>query len=137
MDVPDTRYARRAGLHIGYQVWGDGDIDILDVGSGTYISIDDAGEQPQWRRYSERLAACGRLIRFDPSGIGLSDSPADLAELTLEAWVDDALAVLDAVGSTRAVVLGASSSCLPALLLAAERPVISRTKDTASGSPTS
>jgi class 3 adenylate cyclase len=122
MDTPETHYARRGSLHIGYQVWGKGDIDILDVGSGTYISIDDAWEQPQWQRYSERLAACGRLIRFDPTGIGLSDSPADLAELTHEGWVDDALAVMDAVGSVRTVVLGASSSSLLAILLAAAHP---------------
>lgn len=122
METPETHYARRGGLHIGYQVWGDGEVDILDVGCGTFISIDEAGEQPQWRRYTERLAACGRVIRFDPSGVGLSDTPADLAELTFDAWVDDALAVMDAVGSTRAVVLAASGSSLPAFIFAAEHP---------------
>jgi class 3 adenylate cyclase/pimeloyl-ACP methyl ester carboxylesterase len=122
MDAPETNYARRDGLHIGYQVLGNGDTDILDVGCGTYISIDEAGDQPQWHRYNERLAECGRVIRFDPSGIGLSDTPADLAALTLESWVEDALAVLDACQSTRAVVLAASSSSLLGLLLAAEHP---------------
>jgi class 3 adenylate cyclase/pimeloyl-ACP methyl ester carboxylesterase len=122
METPETHYARRGDLHIGFQVWGDGGVDILDAGCGTYISIDEAGEQSPWRRYIERLAACGRVIRFDPSGIGLSDTPADLDELTLHAWVDDALAVMDAVDSTRAVLLAASSSCLLALLLAEEHP---------------
>ena len=122
METPETRYAQREGLHLGYQVWGEGDTDILEFGSGTFISIDEAGEQPGWRRYTERLAACGRLIRFDPSGIGLSDSPADLDDLTFDAWVGDALAVMDAVGSTQAVVLGAAGSALPALLFAAEHP---------------
>jgi pimeloyl-ACP methyl ester carboxylesterase len=121
METPGTHYARRAGLHIGYQVWGDGEVDILDVGCGTFISIDEAGEQPRWRRYTERLAACGRVIRFDPSGIGLSDTPTDLDELTFDAWVDDALAVMEAVGSTRAVVLAASGSSLPAFIFAAAR----------------
>lgn len=122
MDTPETHYARRDGLHIGYQVFDDGDVDILDVGSGTYISIDESGDEPHWRRYIERLAACGRVIRFDPTGIGLSDTPVDLEELTFEAWVDDALAVLDAVDSTRAVVLGTASSAMLAIMVAALHP---------------
>jgi class 3 adenylate cyclase/pimeloyl-ACP methyl ester carboxylesterase len=122
METPETHYARRAGLHIGYQVWGEGALDILDLGCGTYISVDEAGEQPQWRRYTERLAECGRVIRFDPSGIGLSDTPARLEELTLEAWVEDALAVMDACDSRRAVVVAASSSVLTGLCFAAGHP---------------
>ena len=125
METPETHYARRGDAHIGYQVWDDGavgEVDVLDFGSGTYISIDEAGEQPQWRRYIERLADCGRVIRFDPSGIGLSDTPTDLGELSFETWVDDAAAVMDAVGSDRAVVLGASSSSVSAMLFAARHP---------------
>jgi class 3 adenylate cyclase len=122
MEIPETRYARRGGLHIGYQVWGEGPLDILDLGSGTFISIDETGDQPRWLRYTERLAACGRVIRFDPSGIGLSDTPADLRELTFDAWVEDAVAVMDAVGSTRAVVLATSGSSFPAFTFATTHP---------------
>ena len=122
MEPPETHYARRGELHIGYQVWGEGATDILDLGFGTYISIDETGGQSQWRRYTERLAACGRIIRFDPSGIGLSDTPSDLAGLTFGSWVDDALAVMDAAGATRVVVLAASGCSFPAFLLAAEHP---------------
>jgi class 3 adenylate cyclase len=122
MEPPETRYARREDLHIGYQVWGDGAPDILDFGFGTYISIDEAAEQSQWRRYTERLAACGRVIRFDPSGIGLSDTPSSLDGLSYQSWVADALAVMDTAGVTRAVVLAASGWSLPAFLLAAEHP---------------
>ncbi len=122
MEPPETHYAHRGELHIGYQVWGDGATDILDFGFGTYISIDETGEQSQWRRYTERLAACGRVIRFDPSGIGLSDTPPSLDGLTFRSWVDDALAVMDAAGASRAVVLAASGWSLPAFLFAAEHP---------------
>jgi pimeloyl-ACP methyl ester carboxylesterase len=122
METPGTHHAQRGGLHIGYQVWGDGEVDILDVGCGTFISIDEAGEQPHWRRYTERLAACGGVIRFDLSGIGLSNTRRDLDELTFDAWVDDALAVMEAVGSTRAVVPAASGSSLPAFMCVAEHP---------------
>jgi class 3 adenylate cyclase/pimeloyl-ACP methyl ester carboxylesterase len=122
METPETHYARRDGLHIGFQVWGEGEVDILDVGSGTYISIDEGGDEPHWRRYTERLASCGRVVRFDPTGIGLSDTPADLGDLTFESWVDDALTVLDAVDSTRAVMLGASASGMLAIMIAALHP---------------
>jgi|HubBroStandDraft_6_1064221.scaffolds.fasta_scaffold65925_3 class 3 adenylate cyclase/pimeloyl-ACP methyl ester carboxylesterase len=122
MEVPETRYARRGQLHIGYQVWGEGDKDILDFGFGLYISIDETNEQPQWRRYTERLAACGRVIRFDPSGVGLTDTPSDVGQLTYRTWVDDAVAVMDAAGATRAAVLAASGWTLPAFLFAAEHP---------------
>ncbi len=122
MEQPETRYARRGDLHVGYQVWGEGDKYILDFGFGTYISIDETAEQPQWRRYTERLASCGRLIRFDPSGVGLTDTPPDISEITYRTWVEDALAVMDAVGATRVVVLGASGWSLPAFLFAAEYP---------------
>ncbi len=122
METPETRYARRGDLHIGYQVWGQGDLDILELGTGTFISVDEAADEPRWRRYTERLAGFARLIRFDPAGIGLSDAPTDLAELTFETWVEDALAVMDAVGSTRAALLASSGSALAALLLAAHHP---------------
>jgi class 3 adenylate cyclase/pimeloyl-ACP methyl ester carboxylesterase len=122
VDPPETRYARRGELHIGYQVWGDGNPDILDFGFGTYISIDETAEQAQWLRYTERLAACGRLLRFDPSGIGLSDTPSSLDLLTYGSWVDDALAVMDATDTSRVVVLAASGWSLPAFRFAAEYP---------------
>lgn len=65
MDTPESHYAKRDGFHIGYQVWGDGAPDILDLGCGAYISIDEAGEHSGWHRYVERIAECGRVIRFD------------------------------------------------------------------------
>lgn len=122
MEIPETRYARRGDLHIGYQVWGGGEPDILDLGFGTYISIDEIAEQSQWLRYTERLMAFGRIIRFDPGGIGLSDTPANAEELTLDAWVDDALAVLNAADAGKVVVIAASGWTQPALQLAAGHP---------------
>jgi hypothetical protein len=46
MEAPETRYARRDGHHIGYQVWGDGPIDVLEFNNGLMISIDETFEEP-------------------------------------------------------------------------------------------
>jgi pimeloyl-ACP methyl ester carboxylesterase len=65
------------------------------------------------------LTSLGRLCVFDKRGIGLSDRPE---EIGLEGWTRDALAVLDAVGSERAVLFGVSAGAVTALQLAATHP---------------
>ena len=57
-------------------------------------------------RFLERLAGFSRLILFDKAGTGLSDrvSPTELP--TLEQRMDEVRAVMDAVGSERAVLFG-------------------------------
>jgi pimeloyl-ACP methyl ester carboxylesterase len=54
--------------------------------------------------FLERLGSFGRLIRFDKRGTGLSDRPHDLPDL--ETRMHDVLAVMDATGSSRAVLFG-------------------------------
>ena len=63
-----------------------------------------AWEQPLFARFFEQLASFSRLILLDKRGTGLSDRPR---VLTLESQMDDIRAVLDAVGSKRATLLGA------------------------------
>ena len=70
MEAPETRYALRDGQHIGYQVWGDEALDILEFNNGLMISIDDTSDEPSWLRYEESLASFSRLIRFDALGLG-------------------------------------------------------------------
>jgi class 3 adenylate cyclase len=122
MDAPQTRYARRDGLHIGYQIWGEGPVDVLEFNSGLMISIDETSEEPNWLRYEERLAGFCRLIRFDALGLGLSDPFPTGVGPSVEGWADDALAVLEHAGSERPVVLGPSGGSLPAVWLAAHHP---------------
>ncbi|HEX3795356.1 MAG TPA: adenylate/guanylate cyclase domain-containing protein [Acidimicrobiales bacterium] len=122
MDAPVTQYALRDGNHIGYQVWGDGPIDVLEFNNGLMISIDETVDEPNWLRYEESLSSFCRLIRFDALGLGLSD-PFPTGQLpSISGWAEDALAVLDAAGSTRAVVLATSGGALPAVWLAAHNP---------------
>src|SRR5580704_2711085 len=119
MEAPETRYARRDGHHIGYQIWGSGPIDVLEFNNGLMISIDETFEEPSWLHYEESLASFCRLIRFDCGGLGLSDPLPTGREFSIEAWALDALAVLEAAGSERAVVLTSSGGSMPAVWLAA------------------
>ena len=121
MEVPEIRYAKSGDRHVGYQVLGDGPIDLLALNTGCNIWI-DRDDEPHWSRFDRRLASFSRLIRFDPSGVGLSDPLAGGSGPTIECWVQDAVAVLDAVGSSRAALFGVSTGGLVAMLLSATYP---------------
>src|SRR5207244_864524 len=118
----ETRYANAAdGAHLAYQIVGEGPIDLLEL-PGTLMSIDAVGDQLLWLRFQERLASFCRLIRIDLRGIGLSDPLDASTPPTVERWVDDALAVLDAVGSERTALWRVGFGGTIALLLAASHP---------------
>ncbi len=115
------RYARSEDVHVAYEVVGDGTRDLLVIMDG-FIPIDTMDDEPRLARSMRRLGSFARLIRFDRRGIGLSDPVSPAAPPTLEQWVQDALAVLDAAGSTEAVVLGSVEAGGVGLLLAAMHP---------------
>jgi pimeloyl-ACP methyl ester carboxylesterase len=105
VDRPRTQYARSGGYSIAYQVVGEGPIDLVYV-PGWVSHLDLYWEEPSVARFFGKLASFARLIVFDKRGIGLSDPVAASAMPTLEERMDDVRAVLDAVGSERAAVLG-------------------------------
>jgi class 3 adenylate cyclase len=135
MEVPETRYARRDGHHIGYQVWGDGPRDVLEFNNGLMISIDETFDEPSWLRYEESLASFCRLIRFDALGLGLSDPLPTETPPSIEAWAADALAVLDELGVAQADLVAPSGGSLPAVWLAAQRPERVRSMVLINGTP--
>ena len=115
----DIRYARSGGVSIAYQVIGEGEVDLVYVPS--YVSnLVYAWETPYWRGFYERLAERFRLILFDKRGTGLSDLGGQFP--VLETRMDDVRAVLDAVGSSSAVLLGAHDGCSMAAFYAATYP---------------
>ncbi|HSZ36319.1 MAG TPA: adenylate/guanylate cyclase domain-containing protein [Acidimicrobiales bacterium] len=126
MDAPQTEYAVRDGVHIGYQVWGleaaPDTVDVLEFNSGLMISIDETVDEPNWLRYTEGVAGFSRLIRFDCGGLGLSDPLPTGVAPSIEGWGRDALTVMDAAGCERAVVLAANGGAMAALWLAATHP---------------
>jgi len=116
-----TRYARCGEVDIAYQVLGDGPIDVL-LCSGTTIPIDCMDEEPSIARFQRRLASFGRLLRFDRRGVGLSDRGSASHPPTYEDWVQDSIAVLDAVGSKQAAVFTSWISAPQGVMLAALHP---------------
>jgi class 3 adenylate cyclase len=118
---PETRYARSGDAHIAYQILGESGPDLLYLSSGT-VSIDSIDEEPGFARFHRELASFSRLIRMDLRGVGLSDPIGPAVPPSLEQWVGDALAVLDAVGSERAALCGADEGALVAMLTAATHP---------------
>ena len=102
---PDTRYARIGGISIAYQVVGDGPIDLVLV-PGFVSHLEVSWEEPNLAHFLTRLASFTRLILFDKRGTGLSD-PIEGVPTTAQR-MDDIRAVMDAVGSERAAILGVS-----------------------------
>jgi pimeloyl-ACP methyl ester carboxylesterase len=116
--LPEVRYARSGDVHIAYQVLGDGDIDLVFV-MGWLTNLETYWELPGYRRFMQRLAGFTRLILFDKRGMGLSDRTL---MGTLEERMDDVRAVMDAVGSERAVLLGVSEGAPMSMVFAATHP---------------
>jgi len=119
---PETQYAKTAdGVHIAYQVVGDGPVDLVFV-IGWTTNIEAMWEDASYARFLSRLSSFSRLIVFDKRGVGLSDRVLDSQLPTLETRMDDVRAVMDAAGSERAVVFGVSEGGPMAMLFAATYP---------------
>jgi pimeloyl-ACP methyl ester carboxylesterase/class 3 adenylate cyclase len=119
---PETRYAKTTdGVHIAYQVVGEGSIDIVFV-MGWMTNVEAFWEEPALAKFLGRLASFGRLIVFDKRGVGLSDRVPESELPTLETRMDDIRAVMEAAGSGRAAVVGISEGGPLSLLFAATYP---------------
>jgi pimeloyl-ACP methyl ester carboxylesterase len=116
---PETRYVASGDVNIAYQVVGDGPRDLIIV-PGWLSNIEVFWEEPTLVRFLERLATFSRLILFDKRGTGLSDRVSDMP--MLETRMDDVRAVMDAVGSERAALLGYSEGGPMSALFAATFP---------------
>ena len=101
VEIPDVQYARSGGVAVAYQVVGDGSQDLVFL---PFLSnLYSLWQLPVFAEGTLRLAESSRLIIVNTRGMGMSDRPRGL---TIEARMDDVRAVMDAVGSTRATLLG-------------------------------
>jgi class 3 adenylate cyclase len=117
--LPETRYARSGDLGIAYQVYGEGEMDLV-VGFPFVSHLDSIWDNPAQARFMERLGTFARVIPFDRRGVGLSD-PVD-GPTSLEERMDDVRAVMDAAGSERAALFGMSEGATMCMLFAAAHP---------------
>jgi pimeloyl-ACP methyl ester carboxylesterase len=118
-DRPPIRYAKAGEVSIAYRVLGDGPLDLVWV-PGLSSNIEMEWADPFQVGFWRRLASFSRLIAFDKRGMGLSDR--DVGAPTLEERMDDVRAVMDAVGSERAALVGVSEGGPMSLLFAASYP---------------
>jgi class 3 adenylate cyclase len=118
---PETRYARSGELDIAYQTVGDGPIDVALVDQW-FSNVDAQWELSPLARLLDRLASSSRLIVLDKRGTGLSDPIPQGGFPTLEEWMDDIRAVLDAVGSERTALLSGVGASYLTILFAATYP---------------
>jgi len=119
VDVPEVSYARSGDVAIAYQVVGAGPTDVVFV-RGITGDLLSTWEQPLLVRHVESLAACGRVLMLDKRGTGLSDRVREVQ--SLETTMDDVRAVMDAVGSERAVLWSGGTSTGIGVLFAATYP---------------
>jgi pimeloyl-ACP methyl ester carboxylesterase/DNA-binding SARP family transcriptional activator len=119
--TPETRYAQSGQVNIAYQVVGEGPLDLVFV-MGWVSHMDYFWEEPSFARFLRRLASFSRLILFDKRGTGLSDRVLTDELPTLEQRMEDVHAVMDAVGSERAALVGISEGGPLCTLFAATYP---------------
>jgi class 3 adenylate cyclase len=116
---PDTHYVRSGEVAIAYQVHGSGPQDIL-LSDSSSSNLETMWQLPEAVALFERLGRFARVIRFDRRDTGISDPIKD--DLTLEAHVTDAVAVMDAAGASRPFLVGSAYGARSLAALAATRP---------------
>jgi len=114
-----VRYVSNNGIHIAYQIIGEGPVDLLFI-HGFLSNLEIAWEDEEYTNFFEQLGKFARVILFDKRGMGLSDRVQGAP--SLEDTLSDAMCVLDAAASNRTFVMGTSEGGAAAVLLASTHP---------------
>ena len=116
---PDTRYAKSGDVHIAYQVFGEGSVNL--VFAPPFVSnVENYWDEPDFARWLLGLGSYARVVMFDKRGTGMSDRVAEVPGL--EERMDDLRAAMDAVGMDQAALLGISEGGPLTALFAATYP---------------
>ena len=111
-DIPTTRYVKGAGVHLAYQTYGSGELDVL-IMPGFVSHVERVWEHPACRAFMVSMMTLGRVIIFDRRGVGLSDRVGSAPGVDVTA--EDIGTVLRAAQSRRVLLFGASE-CGPACI---------------------
>ena len=109
-------YVERDGVKLHYEVFGDGEPTVLLLPTWSVI------HSRHWKMQVPYLARHCRVLTFDGRGNGLSDRPTEPEAYAETEFAADAIAVMDATETARAVVVGFSMGAHRGLLLAANHP---------------
>jgi pimeloyl-ACP methyl ester carboxylesterase/predicted glycosyltransferase len=109
-------FIERDGVKIFYEVYGDGRTTVLLLPTWSIV------HSRCWKMQIPYLARHYRVITFDPRGNGRSDRPIGANAYDEREFASDAVAILNATGTDRAIVVGFSLGAQRGLLLAAEHP---------------
>jgi pimeloyl-ACP methyl ester carboxylesterase len=108
---PDVEgFVERGGVKVGYEVFGAGEPALV------FVPIDGIVQSRAWKAQVPYLARTHMVVTIDPRGNGRSDRPQSAAAYADTEFVADTIAVMDAVGIDRAVLVGLCSSSWRALL---------------------
>ena len=107
-------YIERDGIRVFYEVYGSGEPTVLLLPTWSLM------HSRHWKMQIPYLARHARVVTFDGRGNGRSDRPTDPAAYDEREFAADAVAVLDATATERAVIVGFSMGGHRGLLLAAE-----------------
>jgi pimeloyl-ACP methyl ester carboxylesterase/predicted glycosyltransferase len=109
-------YIERDGVKVFYEVFGAGEPTVLLLPTWSII------HSRHWKMQIPYLARHCRVVTFDGRGNGRSDRPTQPEAYAEREFAADALAVMDATQTARAVVVGFSMGAHRGLLLAADHP---------------
>jgi pimeloyl-ACP methyl ester carboxylesterase/predicted glycosyltransferase len=112
----ESGYVERDGVRVFYEIYGEGEPTVLLLPTWSLI------HSRHWKMQIPYLARHCRVVTFDGRGNGHSDRPQEAAAYDEREFAADALAVLDATATERAVIVGFSLGSQRGLLLAAEHP---------------
>ena len=115
--MPDSAgFITRDGVNLAYEIYGDAPDTMLFI--PPWSIVHSRIYKAQLPYFSERF----RCITYDGRGNGKSDRPTDVAAYTLDNYLADVLAVMEALDVGRTILVGLSFGGLLAAVLAAYHP---------------
>jgi pimeloyl-ACP methyl ester carboxylesterase len=114
---PDIEgFVERDGIKVGYEVFGEGEPAVV------FVPIDAIVQSRAFKAQVPYLARRSKVVTIDPRGNGRSDRPQTLAAYDDNEFVADTIAVMDAAGIDKAVLVGVCTSSWRAVRTAVLHP---------------